>query len=150
MPPPRSPFDLSDSDEEWTIFELLLSRVEKRGRPPKRPALRVADAVFYLLGSGCSWRILSRKYPTAGRQPATISAGGGSTDGSGERMTDSREEVRQTEGCNRDPSAAVIDSRVVQTTRVGDPDGGYDGALSVSPDASVGRPSSECFDYLLE
>ncbi len=47
MPPPRYPSELSD--EEWTILEPLLSRVQRRGRPPEWPARRVADAVFYLL-----------------------------------------------------------------------------------------------------
>ena len=54
MTPPRYPSDLSD--EEWAILEPLLSRSERRGRPPKWPARRVADAAaFYLLRSGCSW-----------------------------------------------------------------------------------------------
>jgi putative transposase len=39
-----------------------------------------------------------------------------------------REEVRQAEGRDRNPSAAVIDSQVVKTTRVGGPERGYDGA----------------------
>ena len=39
-----------------------------------------------------------------------------------------REEVREAEGRDRDPSAAVIDSQVVKTTRVGGPERGYDGA----------------------
>jgi transposase len=47
MPPPRYPSDLSD--EEWIILQPLLASPEKRGRPPKWPARRVADAVFYLL-----------------------------------------------------------------------------------------------------
>lgn len=61
MPPPRYPSDLSD--EEWAILEPLLSSAEKRGRPPKWPPRRVADAVFYLLRSGCLWRMLPREYP---------------------------------------------------------------------------------------
>ncbi len=56
MPPSRYPSDLSDA--EWAILEPLLSSPEKRGRPPKWPPRRVADAVFYLLRSGCSWRML--------------------------------------------------------------------------------------------
>ena len=39
-----------------------------------------------------------------------------------------REEVREADGRDRDPSAAVIDSQVVKTTRVGGPERGYDGA----------------------
>jgi hypothetical protein len=37
MLPPRYPSALSD--EEWAIFEPLLSRAERRGRPPKWPYL---------------------------------------------------------------------------------------------------------------
>jgi transposase len=54
MPPPRYPPVLSD--EEWIILEPLLSRAERRGRPPKWPLSHVADAGFYLLRSGLSWR----------------------------------------------------------------------------------------------
>ncbi len=39
-----------------------------------------------------------------------------------------REAVREAEGRDRDPSAAVIDSQVVKTTPVGGPERGYDGA----------------------
>jgi transposase len=44
MPPPRYPSDLSD--EEWALLQPLLANCEKRGRPPKWPAPRIADAVF--------------------------------------------------------------------------------------------------------
>src|SRR5918994_3619723 len=61
MPLPRYPSDLTD--EEWEILEPLLSTTEKRGRPPRWPSRRVTNAVFYLLRSGCSWRMLPREYP---------------------------------------------------------------------------------------
>ena len=61
MPPPRYPSDLSD--EEWALLKPLLSSAEKRARPPKWPTRQVADGVFYLLRSGCSWRMLPREYP---------------------------------------------------------------------------------------
>jgi transposase len=55
------PSDLTD--QEWALLEPLLASSEGRGRPPKWPAERVADAVFYLLRSGCAWRMLPREYP---------------------------------------------------------------------------------------
>jgi putative transposase len=125
MPPPRYPSDLSD--EEWVILEPLLSRAEKRGRPPKWPARRVADAVFYLLRSGCSWRMLPREYPPW--QTVYYHFRRWRIDGRLRRAHDRlREEVREAEGRDRNPSAAVIDSQVVKTTRVGGPERGYDGA----------------------
>ena len=59
----RRPYPSDLSDAEWALLEPLLASSEKRGRPPKWPARRVADAVFYLLRSGCAWRMLPREYP---------------------------------------------------------------------------------------
>ncbi len=70
MPSPlHYPSDLSN--EEWALLEPLLASPEKRGRPSKWPQRRVADAVFYLLRSGCAWRMLPREYPPRGRQSTT-------------------------------------------------------------------------------
>ena len=98
MPPPRYPSDLSD--EEWAILKPLLSRVERRGRPPRWPARRVADAVFYLLRSGCSWRMLPREYPPW--QTVYYHFRRWRIDGRLRRAHDRlREEVREAEGRER-------------------------------------------------
>ena len=59
--PRTSPYPSDLSDAEWALLEPLLESSERRGRPPKWPARRVANAVFYLLRSGCAWRMLSRE-----------------------------------------------------------------------------------------
>jgi putative transposase len=126
MPLPRYPSDLSDA--EWALLAPLLSSAEKRGRPPKWPLRHVADAVFYLLRSGCSWRMLPREYPTAG-QTVYYPFRKWSIDGRLRRAHHRlRTAVREAEGRDRNPSAAVIDSQVVKTTPVGGPQRGYDGA----------------------
>ncbi len=125
MSPPHYPSDLSD--QEWAILEPLLSSAEKRGRPPKWPHRHVADAVFYLLRSGCSWRMLPREYPPW--QTVYYHFRKWRIDGRLRRAHDRlREAVRESEGRDRAPSAAVIDSQVVKTTPVGGPERGYDGA----------------------
>jgi putative transposase len=125
MPPPRYPSDLSD--REWAILQPLLSSAEKRGRPPKWPLRHGADAVFYLLRSGCSWRMLPREYPPW--QTVYYHFSKWRIDGRLHRAHDRlREDVREAEGRERDSRAAVIDSQVVKTTPVGGPERGYDGA----------------------
>jgi transposase len=63
MPRTRHPYPSDLTDAEWALLEPLLESPERRGRPPKWAARRVADAVFYLLRSGCAWRMLPREYP---------------------------------------------------------------------------------------
>jgi putative transposase len=59
----RYPYPSDLSDTEWALLEPLLASSERRGRPPKWSARHIADAVFYLLRSGCAWRMLPREYP---------------------------------------------------------------------------------------
>jgi transposase len=59
----RRPYPSDLSDTEWVLLEPLLASFERRGRPAKWPMRRIGDAVFYLLRSGCAWRMLPREYP---------------------------------------------------------------------------------------
>ena len=109
------------------MLEPLLASPERRGRPPKWPARRVADAVFYLLRSGCAWRMLPREYPPW--QTVYYHFGKWRRDGRLRRAHDRlRAAVREAQGRDRNPSAAVIDSQAVKSTGVGGPERGYDGA----------------------
>jgi putative transposase len=93
----------------------------------KNMARRYADAVFYLLRSGAPWRMLPREYPPW--QTVYYHFRRWRLDGRLKRAHDRlRAAVREAEGRDLDPSAAVIDSQVVKTTRVGGPERGYDGA----------------------
>ena len=85
----RRPYPSDLSDAEWALLEPLLASLERRGRPPKWSTRRIADAVFYLLRSGCAWRMLPREYPTAGRRSTTTFASGGGTGACSKRTTDS-------------------------------------------------------------
>ena len=127
----RRPYPSDLSDAEWALLEPLLASLERRGRPPKWSTRRIADAVFYLLRSGCAWRMLPREYPPW--QTVYYHFRKWRRDGRLRQAHDRlRATVRESECRDRDPSGAVLDSQVVKTTGVGGPERGYDGAKRLS------------------
>jgi transposase len=55
------PSDLTDA--EWARLEPLIPKARQPGRPEKFPKRAVLDAIFYLVRSGCAWRMLPRDLP---------------------------------------------------------------------------------------
>lgn len=55
------PSDLTD--EEWRIVESFFGDRGRRGKLNLWPVCRVLDAVFYVLRSGCAWRLLPHDFP---------------------------------------------------------------------------------------
>ena len=55
------PTDLSDA--EWEILEPHVPAPNKRGRPKTHSSREILNAVFYILKSGCPWRLLPREFP---------------------------------------------------------------------------------------
>ena len=51
------------SDEEWQCSRLHLPAANKRRRPRTHGTREVPNAIFYLLKSGCPWRLLPREFP---------------------------------------------------------------------------------------
>ena len=106
----RYPYPSDLSNTEWVLLEPLLASSERRGRPPKRSARRTVDAVFYLLRSGCAWRILPPRIPYS-RQTVYYHFRKWRRDG---RLRQAhgrlRAAVREAEGRTGDPSGAILDS----------------------------------------
>jgi putative transposase len=127
----RRPYPSDLSDAEWALLEPLLASLERRGRPPRWSTRRIADAAFYLLRSGCAWRMLPKEYPPW--QTVYYHFRKWRRDGRLRQAHDRlRATVRESEYRDRDPSGAVLDSQVVRTTGVGGPERGYDGAKRLS------------------
>ncbi len=51
------------SDAKWRYLEPHVPPPNKRGRPRTHANREILDAVFYVLKSGCPWRLLPREFP---------------------------------------------------------------------------------------
>lgn len=55
------PSDLTD--DEWLVLKPFVRSKTKRGRPSLHPKREILNAIFYLLRSGCAWRMLPPDLP---------------------------------------------------------------------------------------
>ena len=75
----RYPSDLNDS--EWQLLQPLLPAARKRGRPRERDLREILNGIFYLLRSGCAWRLLPKDFARGPQSMIIIAAGGGRESG---------------------------------------------------------------------
>jgi putative transposase len=115
---PRQPYPTDLSDKEWDVIQHLVPDAKAGGRPEAYPKRDILNAIFYLLRSGCSWRMLPHDLPPWRivyhyfRQWRL--------DGTWQVMHDLlRGDVRAASGKQRQPSAGVIDTQSVKTTEKG-------------------------------
>lgn len=55
------PTDLTDG--QWNLIKELLPKSKTTGRPRRISWRSIINAIFYVLRSGCQWRMLPREYP---------------------------------------------------------------------------------------
>ena len=123
MPDRSYPSDLSDA--EWAVLEPLLPPAARIGRPLKWQRRAMAEAIFYLVRSGCAWRMLPRHFPPW--QTVHSQLHRWRRDGTLKRMHDAlREDAREKAGRQREPSVAIVDSQTARTTGAGGPERGFD------------------------
>src|SRR5215218_4441416 len=104
----RYPTDLSD--DEWRCIGPHLPEPTGRGRPRLHGLRAILDALFYVLKSGCPWRLLPRDFPPWKTLYDWFRRW--RIDGTWEPLNaELRERLRCRLGRNPNPSAGIVDSQ---------------------------------------
>lgn len=111
------PSDLKE--QEWQIIKPLLpeaSRVGAAGRPQEWPYREILNAIFYIVKTGCQWRMLPHDLPPKDSVYYHFAKWrkNGVWQSINEQLVG---QLRQAAGRDELPSAGVVDSQSVKTSR---------------------------------
>ena len=110
------PTDLDDT--QWLKIRPYLPATASTGRPREHGWRKILNGIFYLLQSGCSWRMLPDDLPPWKTVYHYFRLW--RRDGTWERLNRLlREKVRLQFGKRRQPSAAILDSQSAKTSEGG-------------------------------
>jgi putative transposase len=113
MDRPSYPTDLTDG--EWDLLRPFMPAEKVLGRKRSVDLREVLNATYYLLRTGCQWRMLPHDFP-AWQTVYSYFNSWRKTGLWAKMNTDFRKDLRQACGKDPEPSAGAIDSQSVKTT----------------------------------
>jgi transposase len=123
----RKPYPSDVSDEEWAFVAPYLSLISEDAPQRVYPLREVFNGLRYIVRSGATWRMLPNDLPpwemVYQQTQRWLKAGVFEA-----MVHDVRALLRLAEGRNEQPSAAIFDSRTLQSSPESGQRAGYDGA----------------------
>jgi len=114
----RTSYSSDINDDQWKVIEPLIPPAKPGGRPRSVDMREILNAIFYVVRSGCAWRLIPHDLPIWStvydyfRQFRKT--------GVWQNIHDAlRAQLRRRQGREESPSAAIIDSQSVKTTEKG-------------------------------
>ena len=123
----RKPYPSDVSDPEWEFLAPYLTLMREDAPQREYPLRDVFDALRYVVKTGCQWDMLPHDFPPAPAvyQQARRWVAAGVFE---EIAHDLRMILRRVDEREAQPTAAILDSRTIQSTPESGGRAGYDGA----------------------
>jgi transposase len=113
-------YDSDMTDEEWALVAPLIPPAKRGGRRRGADVREVLNAIFYVLWTGCQWKALPKDFPPKSTVHSYLMLW--DWDGTLERIHHVLYvTVREQEGREASPTAAIIDSQSVKASPKGGP-----------------------------
>jgi putative transposase len=123
--PERKAYPSDLTDAQWEVLEPLIPAIAEDATNVSYERREIVNGILYVLRSGCPWRLVPHDLPAWGTLYWYFRTW--RDEGVWDQILQTlRQRVRQKQGREPEPSAAVIDSQSIKTSAVRGPEKGYD------------------------